>query len=158
MAGNVSISSQMQLMLRDREFPELAEQLRGKKVFVWTCNTCARLCDVGGSANAQRLAASLRSEGVEVTGVGSAKAACVMSSVIDATCSASQSCDVVLALTCDVGSRVAGEAFRRPCLNPIVTLGTGFLDASRTPVLKGEPEKPLQALSDENSLPAGPFL
>ncbi len=147
----------MQLMLRDREFGELAEALRGKRVMIWTCNTCARLCDVGGSANAQRLAAALRSEGVEVTGVASAKASCIMSSVEDCKGPASDSCDVVLALTCDIGSRVAGEAFCRPCLNPVVTLGTGFLDSDRVPVLKGEPEKPLAALSEENGLPFGPF-
>ncbi len=147
----------MQLMLRDRELGELVEDLRGKRVMIWTCNICARLCDVGGSANAQRLAAALRSEGIEVTGVASAKASCVMSSVTACRGPASDSCEVVLALTCDMGSRVAGEAFGRPCLNPVVTLGTGFLDADRTPVLGGGPEKSLAALSEENSLPLGPF-
>ncbi len=52
---------------------------------------------------------------------------------------------------------VAGEVFGRPCLNPIVTLGTGFLDAGRVPVMKGEAGKSLATLSDENSLPLGPF-
>ncbi len=147
----------MQLMLRDRDLGELVEGLRGKRVMIWTCNTCARLCDVGGSANAQRLAAALRAEGIEVTGVASAKASCIMSSVKECRGPASESCDVVLALTCDIGSRVAGEAFGRPCLNPVVTLGTGFLDADRVPVLRGEPEKTLGTLSEENRLPTGPF-
>lgn len=71
----------MQMMLRDRDYPELLEELKGRKVLIWTCNTCARLCDVGGRENAEALAGRLREDGVEVVGISSTGASCIASNV-----------------------------------------------------------------------------
>ena len=68
----------MQMMLRDRDYPELLEELKGRKVLIWTCNTCARLCDVGGRENAEALAGRLMEDGVEVVGISSTGASCIL--------------------------------------------------------------------------------
>ena len=149
--------TEMQLMLRDRGFGDLVAVLRGKKVMIWTCNTCARLCDVGGSSNAQKLASALRAEGIEVTGVRSAKAACIQSAVEECKGPESDSCDVILALTCDVGSEVAAKVYGKQCVNPVVTIGTGYCSADGVPILRGCPERTLAFLSEEKRLPLGPF-
>ena len=38
----------MTVMARDRGYDELLGDVRGRRVLVWTCNTCARLCNIGG--------------------------------------------------------------------------------------------------------------
>ena len=148
----------MQLMLRDRDLAQLVSDLRGKKVMIWTCNTCARLCDVGGSSNAQRLATALRSEGIEVTSVASAKASCIATSVRDNGGKQSEACDIVLVLACDTARIVAGEVFARPCLNPVVTVGPGYISESGTPVSSEGMGRVLETVSAEEGLPAGPFV
>ena len=147
----------MQLMARDRDLPQLVEELRGKRVMIWTCNTCARLCNVGGSSNAQRLATALRSEGIEVTSVASAKASCIAPSVRENGGKQSESCDTVLVLACDSACEVAGRVFGKPCVNPVVTIGTGYLTEEGEPVSAGS-GKTLESLSGEKGLPAGPFV
>ena len=148
----------MQLMARDRGLAELVSELRGKRVMIWTCNTCARLCDVGGSSNAQRLATALRSEGIDVTSVASAKAACIASSARENGGKQSGSCDIVLVLACDAARRVAERTFSKPCVNPVVTIGPGYLSEDGVPVSVGGPERTLETVSAEEGLPAGPFV
>lgn len=148
----------MQLMLRDRDLAQLVSDLRGKKVMIWTCNTCARLCDVGGSSNAQRLATALRSEGIEVTSVASAKASCIATSVRDNGGKQSESCDIVLVLACDAARIVAERTFSKPCVNPVTTIGPGYLSEDGVPVSVGGPERTLETVSAEEGLPAGPFV
>lgn len=46
----------MTVMARDRDYPDLLEDVRGRKVLVWTCNTCARMCNIGGKEAGERLA------------------------------------------------------------------------------------------------------
>ena len=147
----------MQLMARDRGLAELVSELRGKRVMIWTCNTCARLCNVGGSSNAQRLATALRSEGIEVSSVASAKASCIASSVRDNGGKLSDACDTVLVLACDSACELAGKVFGKPCVNPVVTIGTGYLAEDGEPVSAGS-GKTLESLSEEKGLPAGPFV
>ena len=45
----------MIVMARDRGYDELLESLKGRRVLVWTCNTCARFCGVGGREAAEDL-------------------------------------------------------------------------------------------------------
>ena len=119
------------------DYTMLREILRGKKVAVWTCNTCARLCNgIGGEESAGRLAERLREDGIEVTGVLSTSASCIAPKVDRKYDEAIiEGADVILSLTCDVGSHCAGTVFGKPMFNPIETLGPGYLDLNGVPLL-----------------------
>ena len=127
----------MMIMRRSMEYPELRDRLRGKRVTIWTCNTCARLCNgIGGKDSAERLAAKLRKDGIDVLRVISVPASCIM----DRVCEASEDrvaemCDVIVTLVCEVGSNCASMCFDKEIVNPIDTLGYGYLDENRMPVL-----------------------
>ena len=118
----------MTVMARDREYPQLLEDVRGRRVLVWTCNTCARLCNVGGREAGDRLAERLAADGVDVAGCVCSSAACFMSKADRMASEAPGDYDLVLVLTCDMGARNAAEATGREVLNPVVTFGTGYLD------------------------------
>jgi len=115
----------MQLMIRDREIGDLVSELSGKRVLILTCNTCARLCGVGGTEAAKRLGTALSSAGICITGVKTVTAACIKDSV-DRILTDVPDADMIVALMCSVGATVIGLS--APCIviNPIVTLGTGF--------------------------------
>ena len=103
----------MLIMARSMDYPELLDTLTGKKVAIWTCNTCARLCNgVGGKDSAERLAARLRDDGISALSVLSVSAACIMDKVRTAAEDrVAVMCDVVVTLTCDVGSQCASICF-----------------------------------------------
>ena len=124
-------------MRRSMEYPQLRDRLRGKRVAIWTCNTCARLCNgVGGKDSAERLAAQLRKDGVDVLSVISVSASCIMDKVREASEDRiAAMCDTVVTLVCDVGSRCAAMCFDKEIVNPVETLGQGYLDENRVPVL-----------------------
>lgn len=90
----------------------------------------------------------------------SAKAACVMSSADDLKKTLKADFDTVLALTCEAGSRVAVRVFGAETVNPVVTVGTGYLDSVRGPMVldvsSGE-EYPLEEASRRHALILGPF-
>ena len=127
----------MMIMRRSMEYADLVPKLRSHKVCIWTCDTCARLCNgIGGKAAATGLMERLRADGVYVTGVLSTSAGCMMSKLNDKWDSKElEDCDLILTLTCDVGSACAEMAFCKDCLNPIETLGPGYLDENRVPML-----------------------
>lgn len=122
----------MMAMVRDRGYDDLLPMLRGRRVLLWTCDTCARLCGVGGREAAEALASRLSSDGVEVTGVASSGACCLMGRS-RAMAEGRRGHDLVLALCCDVGARNAGAATGSEVLNPVVTLGPGLLDEDGSP-------------------------
>ena len=127
----------MIVMRRSADYDDLIPQLKGKKVAIWTCNTCARLCnEIGGQKSAEVLAERLSSDGVEITGILSTSASCIMSKV-DSKYDEKiiGGCDIVLSLVCDVGSACVEQMFGKPVLNPIETLGTGYLDINGMPIL-----------------------
>ena len=127
----------MMIMRRSVEYAELVEKLRPYKVCIWTCDTCARLCNgIGARVSATALMDRLRGDGVNVTGVLSTSAGCMMSKLVDRwDASELDECDLVLTLTCDVGSKCAEMVFLKDCYNPIETLGPGYLDENRVPIL-----------------------
>lgn len=127
----------MIIMRRSADYATLLRDLAGKKVAIWTCNTCARLCNgIGGKDSAEALAERLASDGVEVTGVLSTSASCIVPKVESKYDPAAiDGCDVILSLTCDVGASCAEEVFGRPSINPIETLGPGYLDGNMMPIL-----------------------
>ena len=117
----------MQVMARDRDYGNLVGDLRGRSVLVWTCDTCARFCGIGGRDRAADLASRLSSDGIAVAGVVRSSACCFMRKAREMAASA-EGYDIVLALCCDMGARNASEATGREVLNPVVTFGTGYLD------------------------------
>ena len=127
----------MMIMRRSVDYAGLLGQLRGKKVAIWTCDTCARLCNgIGGKASATALMERLVSDGIDVTGVLSTSASCIMSKVSSKYDSEIiDGCDIILALTYDVGSMCAEIAFDKDSINPIETLGPGYLDDNMMPIL-----------------------
>lgn len=126
----------MQIVERDRGYPELLESLRGRKVLIWTCNTCARLCNgVGGETSAERLSERLSADGIGIAGVLSISASCIIRKIESKKNESGISdYDIVLALTCDIGARCARDVFGCEVLNPVRTLGPGLLDGDGIPV------------------------
>jgi hypothetical protein len=145
-----AIHKLMLVMARDRDYPELLVDLTGKKVAIWTCNTCARMCyGLGGDDSAARLAEKLRADGVDVKGIVSTSAACLETKTI-AKREAIQKLDpvVILALTCCVGAECAGRIFGGDVVNPVETFGFGYLTVDGDPVLVTPgPERKLKTVS-----------
>lgn len=122
------------MIARDRSYSDLRDELKGKKVVIWTCNTCARLCfDIGGSESAGRLAEALRKDGIDVLGVYDTSASCLEGKirkkedreVLDRA-------DIILSLTCNIGALCVKRVLGKEVLNPAVTLGAGFAGEDRT--------------------------
>lgn len=150
----------MQIMLRDREYPALLEELRGKKVLVWSCNTCARLCDVGGTRNAEALAAKLKGDGIDVVGAAATGASCIASNIRKCQDGKEKECDVIVSLTCDIGSALVSRVFGKPSLNPVRTLGTGYRDDDKVYFVFSRDGKGDVSLDSESlrlGLPVGPY-
>ncbi len=122
----------MMVMVRDRDYSELLQELKCKKVAIWTCNTCARLSDgVGGSEAAIRLGDKLRDDGVDVVWIGHTSASCVEKKVIEASREMEGNPDAVVVLTCNIGSVLAAKIFDIPAINPISILGQGYIGENR---------------------------
>lgn len=147
----------MMIMARGMEYGEIAERLEGRRVAIWTCNTCVRLCsDTGGSDAAERMAGKLREDGIDVVSVGSTSASCIVSKVSDRL---SGDFDVILSLTCDIGSRCVGDAYRCDVIEPLVTLGSGFLGADGVPMVRDDGGYiPLEEAASSRGLAVGPYV
>jgi len=124
----------MLIVAKDRSYDDLLKDVAGKKVHIWTCNTCARLCyGLGGKDSAERLALRLEQDGVKVTGVNSTSASCIGSNlrrivIPDDT-------EMMISLTCDLGAVCASGVFRKEVLNPVRTIGPGVISEDCGPVL-----------------------
>lgn len=153
----------MIVMARDRSYEDLLGALRGKRVLIWTCNTCARFCGVGGREAASDLAFRLSADGIEMAGIESSAACCFMKNAVSSMESAKKGFDTVLAICCDIGARNAGEASGTNVVNPIVTYGAGYLDADGVPhavsIVCGRTvrDDPLPSLAEESGCYVGPF-
>lgn len=122
------------MVARDRSYSDLRKDLEGKRVLIWTCNTCARLCNgIGGTESAERLAEALRSDGIDVVEVLHTSASCIEKKVkqaVDGEILAKT--DIVLSMTCNIGALCAKRMFVKDVLNPLVTIGAGFVGEDRT--------------------------
>ena len=137
----------MLIMSRSMDYPELLGMLKGKRVAIWTCNTCARLCNnIGGTDSCERLAEKLSKDGVKVTKVVSTSAACLEDKVIGKKDEIlSDDPDIILSMTCSAGADNASRVFGKDIVNPITTFGYGILKEDGTPVL----------MKDGNMTPVG---
>ena len=150
----------MQIMARSCGYPELLGQLEGKTVYVWTCNTCARICGVGGDANARSLGERLAADGIDIVGCGSTGASCIASNVRKCQTPEIGDCDTVLSLTCDIGAALCGRISGKEVLNPVCTLGTGYRDDGKVCWIMhadGSGDVSLPEEAERRCLPPGPF-
>ena len=152
------------MIARDRPYSELKNGLIGKKVVIWTCNTCARLCfDIGGADAAERLAAALRNDGVDVLGVLHTNASCIEKKVREKYSEEIFSdADVVVSLTCNIGALCAERAFKKDILNPIATVGVGFVGEGRKILICEEKDdglavRELSEIAEEKGLWCDPY-
>ena len=144
-------------MSRSMDYPELLGMLKGKRVGIWTCNTCARLCNnIGGTESCERLAEKLSKDGVKVTKVVSTSAACLEDKVIgkkDEVLSGDP--EIILSMTCSAGADNASRIFGKDVVNPVTTFGYGILREDGTPVLMKDGDMiPVGELSQRSS----PFI
>ena len=147
----------MLIMSRSMDYPELLGMLKGKRVGIWTCNTCARLCNnIGGTESCERLAEKLSKDGVKVTKVVSTSAACLEDKVIgkkDEVLSGDP--EIILSMTCSAGADNASRIFGKDVVNPVTTFGYGILREDGTPVLMKDGDMiPVGELSQRSS----PFI
>ncbi|MBR4504950.1 MAG: hypothetical protein IKP20_08305 [Candidatus Methanomethylophilaceae archaeon] len=122
----------MMIVERSMGYPEIRDVLEGKRVFVWTCNTCARFCGAGGKEYAEKMASDLKEDGLDVAGVLSTSAACFMKNA-EKMAGEAQECDAILALCCGIGASCARRASSIEVINPVRTLGVGYLDSEGIP-------------------------
>ncbi|MCL2608045.1 MAG: hypothetical protein FWD92_05790 [Methanomassiliicoccaceae archaeon] len=124
------------IIARGMEYAEVLNAVKGRKAAVWTCDTCARLCDrIGGKDAADRLAYELRSDGIDVVSSTSVSAACLISKICLKMEEIPEEVDIIISLTCDIGVKCAARTFKKEILSPLVTLGRGFVEADGTPVV-----------------------
>ncbi|AIZ56265.1 hypothetical protein Mpt1_c03700 [Candidatus Methanoplasma termitum] len=152
------------MVARDRPYSELKNSLIGKKVVIWTCNTCARLCyDVGGKESAERLASALKSDGIDVLGVLDTSASCLEGKVRSKYDEEMFGrADIVVSLTCNIGALCARRVFGKEILNPLATVGAGFADSERTVFVCEDSNgvlsvKELRKIAEEKGLWCDPY-
>jgi hypothetical protein len=152
----------MIMMVRDRDYPALIKDLRGKRVAIWTCNTCARLSKgLGGLESAERLAESLRKDGIDVVGTGAVSASCVEKKLIEkAEEGFAEKADIILSLTCNVGSFLASKVFDIPVINPVIILGSGYIGAGNELFLVDGNDKvsEVESVISKKGYSDGPFM
>jgi len=145
----------MMIMARDRSYAELRSAIEGKRAAIWTCGTCARSCwEFGGIESADRLAAALRKDGIDVTDVRSVSAGCIVPKLIG-NAGFGNGSDVIVSLTCSIGAECAERVFGKPVINPAVTYGSGFLDSEGPVTVSGGTHIPL---SEKTSPDDAPFV
>lgn len=127
----------MMLMERCCDYPELLESLRGRSVLIWSCSICASLCNgIGSKASAESLSDRLTSDGIDVKGIIMTGAACIMSKVRSTSDdSGIDGSDVILALSCNMGADNISRVTGKDVMNPIITIGYGYLDDDGIPRL-----------------------
>lgn len=153
----------MIVMARDRGYDGLLESLRGRRVLIWTCNTCARFCGVGGRDAAEDLCRRLSNDGIDLAGSVSSSACCFTRNADRMCAEAGEGYDTVLALCCDIGAMNAREATGAEVINPIVTFGAGYLARDGTPHLASivcgrvVTDVPLSQAASDSGCFEGPF-
>ena len=88
---------------------------------------------MGGDDAANNLASALKRDGIEIKGVLSTSASCLKGKIKQKEDKELiGDANIILSLTCDIGSQCASSVFGIEALNPFVTLGPGFVDEDRS--------------------------
>ena len=96
-----------------------------KKIGIVSCNSCARVCETGGKAKADELAARLRQDGFEVVDVEVLPMACN----VDAARRPNYKGDLLVVLACDSGAYTLQSVFPTKVIIPALdTTGLGARD------------------------------
>ncbi|MCL2786301.1 MAG: hypothetical protein FWD81_03665 [Methanomassiliicoccaceae archaeon] len=152
----------MMMILRSLGYDDVLRASEGRRVSVWTCNTCAKLCGVGGQTAADKLAEKLKKDGVNVTSCVSVSAACITAKVIRAAAEIPVGTDMVIALTCDIGVTTASDVFKKDVLAPLATVGFGFADENGSPMVTSchgsQTPVPLSKIAAERGMYTDPLV
>lgn len=151
----------MLIMTRKMDLDGLVEKVRGKRVGIWTCRTCARLCDgLGGDEAAERLESALEERGIEVCGRASTSASCLWDKVERALADDPfRDAEVIIPLTCDVAAKMLESFSDALAVDCVLTRGRGGLSEEKEPLLMGPDGSwtRLGGLEDAQGL-RGPFV
>ena len=150
---------------RNRDYEEVAESLRAKRVLLFTCNTCIRLCgNIGGRESAEKLSDKLIKDGIDVIDVIDVSAACIGKKVCGKlTSSKLGASDVILALTCPLGASCIAAVSGVDVFNPVETIGVGYLDEDGVPIVVSDScdfseEMPAAEVAEDEGLKLTPFV
>ena len=152
----------MRMIARTIGYDDVLNAVKGKTVAIWTCGTCAKLCNnIGGKEAADRLADKLRADGVNVSASLSISAACLMSKVNAKASEIPDGTDLIISLTCDTGVMCAYDAFDADIMSPLVTIGNGFMDSDGKPMVAysyDEDPETLDEAAKKKGMTASPFV
>ncbi len=150
---------------RNRDYKELSESLRNKKILLLTCNTCVRLCgELGGKKSADKLSDKLSEDGFEVIDVIDVSAACIASTVLKKlTPDKMDDSDVILSLTCPLGAACVASISGMDVFNPLEMIGIGYLDEDGFPIVISSScdfseEAPADEMAKDSGLKLSPFV
>ncbi len=150
---------------RNRDYKEVAESLKAKKVLMITCNTCVRLCgDIGGKKAADDLSEKLISDGIDVIEVIDVSAACIAKKICNKlTQSKVKASDVIFALTCPLGAASIAAVSGIDVFNPLEMIGMGYLDEDGVPIVVSSScdfseEMPADEVAEYEDLKFSPFV
>ncbi len=156
----------MMVVVRSIDYRELLKTLRDRKVAIWSCGTCARICGISGEGPVSSLAERLKADGVEVVASSSVGASCLADRIkAKVDLETLRKADLVLTLTCDAGSDTLSEVLGPvEVFNPIITLGQGRRSADGSirihrPFCAGiEPGDSLEDACNSLQVNKGPFV
>lgn len=150
---------------RNRDYRELSESLRNKKILLLTCNTCVRLCgELGGKKSADKLSDKLSEDGFDVIDVIDVSAACIASTVLKKlTTDKMDDSDVILSLTCPLGAACVASISGMDVFNPLEMIGVGYLDEDGVPIVVSgscdfSEEAPADEMAKDSGLKLSPFV
>lgn len=96
-----------------------------KKIGIVSCNSCARVCETGGSEKMEELAERLKNDGYEVVNTALIPMACN----IDLVKRPKLDADILVVLACDCGVNTIQEIFPNKKIVPALnTIGIGARD------------------------------
>lgn len=132
----MAVPPPMMVMESRMDYDGILRSLAGRRVLIWTCNTCARLCGVGGTDVAEALADRLRSDGIDIVGVVSVSASCITDKVLGRM--PERDYDDILCLSCSVSAHILGIHTDADIVEPLCTLGPGYLSSDGVPVVTAQ--------------------
>ena len=150
---------------RNRDYKEVADSLKAKRVLLFTCNTCIRLCgNIGGRKAAEDLSEKLKGDGIDVIEVIDVSAACIAKKIRGKlTQSKVKASDVILALTWPLGASSIAAVSGVDVFNPLETIGVGYLDEDGVPIVVSgscdfSEEMPADEAAEYGELKLSPFV